>query len=134
MDLQRSSTRVRQSTSTPGPARFRCVALDPMFHETTLFLSFVDTPAGVSTNDKKSVVSWNIGSSATHLNLAGPGVDVDCLTLVDDLCKSMEDYALVLDHDTEPAAIGSNTKLVVDPRSPCERWTRAFWARLRAVG
>jgi len=92
------------------------------------------TPAGVATNDKKGVVAWNVGANATHLSLAGPGIQVDCLTLIEDLCKSMEDYAVVLDHDMEPAAIGSNTNLVVDPRSPRKRWLRAFWARFRPIG
>jgi hypothetical protein len=65
---------------------------------------------------------------------SGPGIHVDCLTLIEDLCKSMEDYAVVLDQDSEPAAVGTNTALVVDSRSPCKRWIRAFWARFRPIG
>ncbi len=92
------------------------------------------TPAGVFTHDKKGVMAWNLGASVTHLTLAPQGVLVDCLTLAEDLCKSMEDFSLVLDRDSEPAAVGTNTTLIVDHRSPGKRWIRAFWARFCPIG
>jgi len=92
------------------------------------------TPAGVFTHDKTGVVAWSIGASTNHLALGSSGVSVDCLTLVEDLCSSMEAFASVLEQDTEPLVVGSSRKLVEDSRPPRERWIRAFWARFRPVG
>jgi hypothetical protein len=92
------------------------------------------TPAGVFANSRTGVVTWAIGASTTHLALVPAGIQVDCLTLAEDLCKSMEDFATVLDQNTEAMVVGSKTTLVADPRPPRDRWIRAFWARFCPIG
>jgi len=84
------------------------------------------TPAGVLTHDGQGVMGWGMGSTSTHLAVVSGGVLVDCLQLAEDLCKSMDDFADVLDKNTETRPD--------DSRSPCDRWKRAFWARFCPIG
>jgi hypothetical protein len=92
------------------------------------------TPAAVKMHNQDEVLAWGIGDApGQHLAIEPSGVLIDCPTLANDLCGSMDAYADVLDINTETPVIGLNSELTPDPHDPQARWKRCFWARFCPV-